>query len=125
MLNVVKHLIADMQFRYAKFANRSFPPSAKQLRAKAGRTMVALSVGRGIGNFAEARDNERTQRGKRFQPVVLSGLQGKGPVRQRSLFADLIFGYFVSRQSNSPPRQLSGSINSGTPSMRDAEINSA
>jgi hypothetical protein len=23
-------------------------------------------------------------------------------VRQRSLFADLIFGYFVSRQSNSP-----------------------
>ncbi|OJW15332.1 MAG: hypothetical protein BGO48_14505 [Mucilaginibacter sp. 44-25] len=35
-------------------------------------------------------------------------MQGKGLVRQRSLFADLIFGYFVSRQSNSPLRQLSG-----------------
>jgi hypothetical protein len=49
--------------------------------------------------------SERSE-GKRFQPVVLPGLRGKGPVRQRSLFADLIFGYFVSRQSNSPPAAI-------------------
>jgi len=49
---------------------------------------------------------ERAQLGKRFQPVVLHGLQGKGIVRQRSLFADLFFGYFVSRQSNSPPAAI-------------------
>jgi len=49
---------------------------------------------------------ERAQQGKRFQPVVLPGLQGKGIVRQRSLFADLIFGYFASRQSNSYPAAI-------------------
>jgi hypothetical protein len=27
-------------------------------------------------------------------------------VRQRSISADLIFGYFVSRQSNSPPAAI-------------------
>jgi hypothetical protein len=68
MLNVVKHLIADMQFRYAKFANRSFPPSAKQLRAKAGRTMVALSVARGIGNFAEAQGKSERSGAKDSSP---------------------------------------------------------
>jgi hypothetical protein len=30
--------------------------------------------------------------------VILSYLQGESLVRQRSIFADLIFGYFVSRQ---------------------------
>jgi hypothetical protein len=48
----------------------------------------------------------QAQQGKRFQPVVLPGLRGKGFVRQRSLFADLIFGYFVSRQSNSHPAAI-------------------
>jgi hypothetical protein len=62
--------------------------------------------GKGIGNFAEAQGKSERQWGKRFQPVVLSGLLGKGPVRQRSLFADLIFGYFVSRQSNSHPAAI-------------------
>jgi hypothetical protein len=62
--------------------------------------------GRGIGNFAEAGEMSERQWGKKFQPVVLPGLQGKGLVRQRSLFADLIFGYFVSRQSNSPPAAI-------------------
>jgi hypothetical protein len=42
--------------------------------------------------------HERTQSGKRFQPVVLTGLQGKGPVRQKSIFADLIFCYFLIKQ---------------------------
>jgi hypothetical protein len=58
--------------------------------------------------------------------VVLPGLQGKGQMRQRSLFADLIFGYFVSRQSNSLPAAIErANVDSGTLSMRDAEINSA
>jgi hypothetical protein len=42
--------------------------------------------------------------GKIKQPVVLSALQGKDYVRQRSLSADLIFGYFSSRKSNWPSR---------------------
>jgi hypothetical protein len=71
------------------------------------------------------RPKSERQWGKRFQPVVLPGLQGKGPVRQRSLFADLIFGYFVSRQSNSPPAAIErANYNSDAPNMRDAEINS-
>jgi hypothetical protein len=41
-----------------------------------------------------------------MQPVVLSVLQGKGLVRPRSLFADLIFGYFSSRKSNSHPAAI-------------------
>jgi hypothetical protein len=43
------------------------------------------------------------QSGANSRPVVLPDLQGKGLVRQRNLSADLNFGYFVSRQSNSPP----------------------
>jgi hypothetical protein len=34
--------------------------------------------GKGIGNFAEAWGMSGRQQGKRFQPVVLPGLQGKG-----------------------------------------------
>jgi hypothetical protein len=34
-------------------------------------------------------------------PPLLPDLQRSGPVRQRSLSADLIFGYFLSRESNS------------------------
>jgi len=47
---------------------------------------------------------------KRLQPVVLSGLQGKGPVRQRSLSAESVFGYFCRHKSDSLPRQLSGAM---------------
>jgi len=36
-----------------------------------------------------------TTRAKRLQPVVLPELQGKGPVRQRSLPADLIYSLVV------------------------------
>ena len=89
----------------------SFLSVGKTASGESGQNDGGLERDRGIGNFAEARGNERMQWGKRFQPVVLPGLQGKGLVRQRSLFADLIFGYFVSRQSNSHPRQLSGLIN--------------
>ncbi|WP_256538377.1 hypothetical protein [Mucilaginibacter aquariorum] len=107
-----------MQIGYAKFANRSFAiaqddklkrddgdlqdsffssPSAKQLRAKAGRTWWACAW-QGHRKFCRSEGQERAKWGKRFQPVVLPGLQGKGPVRQRSLFADLIFCYFLIKQ---------------------------
>jgi hypothetical protein len=75
-------------------------PSAKQLRVKSGKTMVVLSGGCGIATFAEALGLCERQQGKRLQPVVLADLQGEGHVRQRSILADLIFGYFSSRKSN-------------------------
>jgi len=40
--------------------------------------MVAWCAVWGIGTFAEAGVMCERQRGKRFQPVVLHGLQGKG-----------------------------------------------
>jgi hypothetical protein len=57
------------------------PASAKQLRAKVGRTIVAC-VEQGHRKFCRSGGNERTQWGKKFQPVVLSGLRGKGSVRK-------------------------------------------
>jgi hypothetical protein len=42
--------------------------------------------------------------GQFLRPQVLPDLQRKGLVRQRSLLADLIFGYFLSRESNSLSR---------------------
>jgi hypothetical protein len=44
--------------------------------------------------------------------VVLPGLQGKGPVPQRSLFADLIFCFFfIKEKEDAVPRRMSGPIN--------------
>jgi hypothetical protein len=58
--------------------------------------------------------------------VVLPVLQGKAPVRQRSLFADLIFGYFVSRQSNSlSAANERANVYSDTLNIKDAEMNLA
>ncbi|HEY9197570.1 MAG TPA: hypothetical protein VIM77_14945 [Mucilaginibacter sp.] len=54
----------------------------------------------GIGSFC-GRGN--VVRGKIIPAQVLPVLQGKGPERKRSISAGLIFGYFVSRQSNSHP----------------------
>jgi hypothetical protein len=62
---------------------------------------------------------------KDFQPVVMPGLQGKGLVRQRSLFDDLIFCFFLIKQKEGASAATSGECNSGTPNTRDAEINSA
>jgi hypothetical protein len=73
----------------------------KTASGESGQNDVGLVRGKGVGTFAEV-GKGRAQQGKRFQPVVLPGLRGKGPVRQRSLFADLIFGYFVSRQTAKP-----------------------
>jgi len=65
--------------------------------------------GQGHSNFLLKRWPERAKQGKILQPVVLLNLQGKGPVRQRSLSADLIFWLlFYQEKSNSPPRQMSG-----------------
>jgi hypothetical protein len=41
-----------------------------------------------------------TQWGNILQPVVLADLQGKGHVRQRSISADSLFGYFCGDKSN-------------------------
>jgi hypothetical protein len=41
--------------------------------------------------------------------VVLPDLQGKGLVRQRSLFADLIFCFFfIKEKEEAVPRRMSG-----------------
>ncbi|MEO8886109.1 MAG: hypothetical protein ABI367_08610 [Mucilaginibacter sp.] len=74
-------------------------PSAKQLRAKSGKTMVACAAA-GHCNFLLKHRHERTKWGKNIAAQVLPDLQGEGPARQRSLLADLIFGYFLSRESN-------------------------
>ena len=60
-----------------------------------------------------ARNSAAQQRRGTFACQVLPGLRGKGPVRKRSLSADLIFGYFLIKQKvKEPPRQLSGRITS-------------
>jgi hypothetical protein len=45
-------------------------------------------------------------RGQIMQPVVLPALQRKGLCGKRSIPGDLIFGYFSSRKSNSPPAAI-------------------
>jgi hypothetical protein len=51
--------------------------SAEQLRAKAGKTMVAPERGKGIATFCMSAGMREWA--KILQPVVLPGLQGKGP----------------------------------------------
>jgi hypothetical protein len=38
--------------------------------------------------------------GNNMQPVVVPALQGKGPVRQRSIFAVLTFGSFCQEKEH-------------------------
>jgi hypothetical protein len=40
------------------------------------------------------------KRGNNMRPVVLPALQGKGPVRQRSIFAVLTFGSFCQEKEH-------------------------
>jgi hypothetical protein len=61
------------------------PRQLKQLRTKAGRTMVACGW-LGHRNFCRSKGQERAQQGKRFQPVVLPGLQGKGQCAAKKPF---------------------------------------
>jgi hypothetical protein len=73
-------------------ASLHYPPSVgKTASGESGQNNGGLVRGKGIGNFAEARGKSEREWGKRFQPVVMPGLQGKGLVRQRSLFVDLIY----------------------------------
>ena len=74
--------------------------SADQLRAKTGRTMVDGAAA-GHRKFLHAWGSEG--KGKIIPAQVLSVLQGGGPVRQRSLSADLIFWLLLYQdKSNSP-----------------------
>ncbi|WP_090527883.1 hypothetical protein [Mucilaginibacter sp. NFR10] len=52
--------------------------SAGKLRAKTGRTMVALSEGKGIASFCRSWGYVWAKRGKIIAAVVLTVLQGKG-----------------------------------------------
>jgi hypothetical protein len=61
--------------------------------------------GRGIGNFAEGW-TRASAAGQKIPARGSAWFAGQRPVRQRSLFDDLIFGYFVSRQSNSHPAAI-------------------
>jgi hypothetical protein len=68
------------------------PPSADQLRMKSTKTMLALSAGKGIVSFAEARPSaiRPKRKGKILQPVVLVDLQRKGPgAAKKQASADL------------------------------------
>jgi hypothetical protein len=79
--------------------NLKFSPSAVQLRVKSGKTMVALAS-EGHSNSCRSISLVRTQWSNILQPVVLPDLQGKGLVRQRSLSADSLFGYFCGDKSD-------------------------
>jgi len=52
----------------------------------------------GHRKFCRSEGNERTTVGQKIPARGSAGLRGKGLVRQRSLFADLIFCYFLIKQ---------------------------
>jgi hypothetical protein len=68
--------------------------------------MVAMSAGKGIASFCRSIGIVWVKRGKIIAAVVLSGLQGQRPVRQRSLSADLIFGSFYQKKEQSQPAAI-------------------
>jgi len=74
-----------------------FFPSAEQLWAKSGKTMVALSA-EGHSNFWLKRRPERAKLGRKIAAQVLTDLQGKGHVRQRSISDDRRFWLLLARQ---------------------------
>jgi hypothetical protein len=76
-------------------------PSAGELRAKSDKTMVDLSVGRGIANFLHKRS--ATKKGKPAKKIAARGFilfAGQRLVRQRSISAESLFGYFCGDKSN-------------------------
>jgi hypothetical protein len=68
--------------------------------------MVGTSAGKGIAIVAEvsASGIRWLAEGQHFVPIiigmVLADLQGKSHVRQRSLSAESLFGYFCGDKSN-------------------------
>jgi len=79
-------------------------PSADKLRAKA-ENVAGLCAGQGIGSFCiTGYKSGKGGPAKKFQPATFSALCVKGPVRQRSISADLIFlvTFCIKTKSNSP-----------------------
>ncbi|RFZ92078.1 hypothetical protein D0C36_11565 [Mucilaginibacter conchicola] len=64
----------------------SFPVS-KKASGESGQNNGGRCVGKGIAILADGGPLREQSWGKILQPVVLRDLQGKGFVRQRSLFA--------------------------------------
>jgi len=82
---------------------------SKTASGESGQNDGGLVRGKGIGTFAEARERA-DEAGQKIPARGYARFAGQRPVRQRSLFADLIFGYFVSRQSNSTPAAIERAI---------------
>jgi len=68
--------------------------------------MLACVLGRELANLAEVRTMSERSGGKVLQPVVLAALQGNGLVRQRSLSAESLFGYFCGDIRRTPLEYL-------------------
>jgi hypothetical protein len=96
-------LLFSMGFNVYVHINICLNPSADKLRVKSGKTDAA-----GHTTFAKRRPRAA---GQFLRPPVLHDLQGKGPVRQRSLSADLIFWYFFIKEKGlGPPAAMSGTM---------------
>jgi hypothetical protein len=72
--------------------------SAEKLRMKSGKTMMALSAGKGISKLLLKRWKCVSKAGESIAAVVLPDLRGKGQVRQRSLTADKHFWLLLMPQ---------------------------
>ena len=95
-------LFLTVQKFACKFCTVTLFPDSGWLLGESGQNMVALWVGKGTQIVAEAGECASDSGATRCGPVVLPDLQGKGQVRQLSLFADLISGCFVSKHTAKP-----------------------
>ena len=68
----------------------------------------------GIAIFCRSAGSERTQWSKKVAALVLRDLQRKGLVRQRSLPAGSVFGYFGAPKVTRPPAAMSGLVSAVT-----------
>jgi len=84
--------------------------SEEELRPKSDKTMVAQSVGRGIANFCMHGLRQKGSSGKKIAARGFVRFAGQRPVRQRSLSAESVFGYFCRDKSNQAPAAMSGTI---------------
>jgi len=79
-------------------------PSAGKLRVKNGQNNGGLERRKGHSKFLQKQGQAGAQQGKIIAAVVLTALQGNGPVRQRSLSADLIFWVLLYQDKSTWPR---------------------
>jgi len=77
--------------------------SAEQLRAKTGKTMRGCAA---VGHRKFLHVRGESASGQNNSSPGFDRFAGQRPRAQRSISADLIFGYFVSRQSNSLPAAI-------------------